>query len=315
MKTVVITGGCGYIGSHIAKLLKLHNYYVVIIDIVENIKATKYANEFIHQDFDSERSYATIKQLKPDAIIHCAGYISTYESVIDPAIYYDNNVVKSIRFFSWIATLEKRPKIIFSSSASVYGNSNTSPIAESAQIAPITPYGRSKAIVENLLLDLKQAYYLDFISLRYFNACGADPVDFSLGQDINASHIVPNIIKAKLNNGTFTINGDGSHIRDYIHVWDLADAHLKALEYYSGGLNSLTTFNIATNVGIKNIDVVNRFIDLFGDVKIKHGPNRSGDPLVLYAWSDLARDVLGWKPIYSDLDTILITAWKWHNEK
>lgn len=314
MKTVVITGGCGYIGSHIAKLLKLHNYFVVIIDIVENIKATKYADKFIHQDFDSELSYVTIRRLRPDAIIHCAGYISTYESIIDPAIYYDNNVAKSIRFFSWIASLEIKPKIIFSSSASVYGNSNTSPIAESSTVAPITPYGRSKAIVENILADYKQAYQLDYISLRYFNACGADPIDNSLGQSINASHIIPNIIKAKLNNQTFTINGNGSHIRDYIHVWDLAYAHLQALEYNSAD-SSLTTFNIATNVGIKNIDVVNKFIELFGDVKIEYGPNRTGDPLVLYAWADLARDVLGWEPRYSNLDTILTTAWNWHNAK
>lgn len=320
-KTVIITGGCGYIGSHIAKVLSLSGQYnIVIIDRQANPHAIKYANLFVKDDIDSDQSTLLLNHIKPDAIVHCAGDLIVGESVSDPGLYYTNNVAKSANFLNQVRQLNKLPVVVFSSSASVYGIPKQIPVKESANKNPINPYGRTKLIIEQLLADFDYAYGLKSISLRYFNACGAEPFNFDLGQASGASHIIAKLLESKLNNRSFILNGtdfltnDGTCVRDYIHVWDLAIAHLQAIEFLLSTQQS-QILNLGTNTGISNLEIINYVEKYIGEIDLKFGPRRDGDPDSLIADATLAKNLLDWSPNYSDLETIVTSAWKWYNSK
>lgn len=318
-KHILITGGAGYIGSHIAKALTLDGgYTVTIVDRNKGVNVAEYCSAYIRQDFNSKVVRDAIASDPPDVIVHCAGSIQVGESVINPSLYYHNNVEKTISFLSYLVTLKNVPAVIFSSSASVYGNTNTSlPISESTGFAPINPYGHTKAMVEQALTDFSTAYGLKSVSLRYFNACGADPYNYALGQSLSASHIIAKLIESKLTNKEFTLFGtdfstpDGTCIRDYVHVWDLATAHIQAINYILGD-NPSVSLNLGTNVGASNRQVIDCVESIAGKLNIINGARRPGDPEALVADASRANSILGWVPQYSTLPVIVDSAWKWY---
>lgn len=320
-KHVVITGGCGYIGSHIAKAMQRHGgYRVTVVDRIAQLHTLKYCDKFLNADYDSEETYTHLRNDPPNAIVHCAGSLLVGESVENPALYYDNNVAKTARFLDQVRQLPCLPVIVFSSSAAVYGNPASVPITELSPIQPINPYGHTKAIVEQMLKDFDRAYGLKSVCLRYFNACGADVDNSDIGQTVGASHIIARLLDAKLLNNTFTLNGtdfntvDGSCVRDYIHVNDLATAHITAIDYLLD-IGESNQFNLGTNNGISNQQIINQVLDTVGPIDIQHGPRRAGDPDILIADATKAWQILAWKPIHSSLETIVSSAWKWYQRR
>lgn len=325
IKKVVITGGCGYIGSHIAKALKLAGYQVTIIDWIRREHTLKYCDYFYNIDYGSDAMYYHLKYNPPDAIIHCAGSIVVGESVVSPALYYNNNVAKTARFLDWVQQLDEQPGvkqlpvIVFSSSAAVYGNPapHQIPVTEECPIKPASPYGHSKAIIEQMLSDFDHAYGMKSVCLRYFNACGSDPFGHTLGQASGATHIIAQLMESKLNNTIFTLNGvdfntpDGTCIRDYIHVWDLAIAHVAALDYLFAGGKSVN-LNLGTNTGLSNREIINQVCRTVGEIAIKEGPRRKGDPDILIADATKAQNLINWNPNYSSLENIVESAWAWY---
>jgi UDP-glucose 4-epimerase len=260
-----------------------------------------------------------ITEIAPQIVVHCAGDILVGESVDNPAKYYDNNVAKTITFLSHIKSLKQLPLILFSSSASVYGNPATTPVVESAPIQPISPYGISKSITERLLADYNGAYKLPSVCFRYFNACGAEPVHHDLGQAPGASHIIARVLEAKIRGTTFTLNGndyntpDRTCIRDYVHVWDLADAHIRAAEWALGqNTRPAAVFNLGTKHGISNQEILDYVLLNYGTIDVQVGPRRPGDPDCLVADAELAYQTLGWNPNYSTIDQIVDSAYKWY---
>jgi len=320
-KHVVITGGCGYIGSHIAKALhKQGGYTVTVIDWVQRDNALRYADHYVNADFDSDTTYNYLKLYPADAIVHCAGYLLVGESVVDPAAYYVNNVAKTANFLNKLRSAKTLPVFVFSSSAAVYGNPESIPVAESNRIQPVSPYGHSKAMTEQMLTDFDHAYGLKSACLRYFNACGADPHDGDLGQQSGASHITARLLDAQLLHQQFILNGtdfntpDGTCIRDYVHVWDLATAHVLAIEYLLTHKTSLI-LNLGTNIGISNREVIQQVNAIAGNVNVLEAGRRAGDPDKLIADAGLARKILNWQPQYSTLAMIVDTAWKWYQKR
>lgn len=322
-KTVIVTGGCGYIGGHIAKALKKNtSYRVVTIDHVRRMHTLDYCDQFIKADYASDRVTQALKDINPIAIVHCAGSLLVGESVVNPALYYDNNVAKTIKFLNTVKSLPRPPIVVFSSSAAVYGNPSLRwiPITEECPKQPINPYGHTKAMTEQILKDYDTAYGLKSMCLRYFNACGADPFNFNHGQAPGATHIIARALEAKLANATFTLNGtdfntpDGTCVRDYVHVWDLALAHLQAIEYLLANKTSMQ-LNLGTNSGISNLEIVNYIKNNIGELEVTYGNRRAGDPDTLIADASKAHSILDWTPQYSSIDTIINSAWKWYNAR
>lgn len=315
---VVITGGCGYIGSHIARYLKhtKENIAVYIIDQERRDHTLKNIDGFLHTDYVSRQSLLWLDEIQPDVIVHCAGDISVRESVEDPAKYYDNNVAKTITFLNHVKDYKKKPLVLFSSSASVYGNPDHVPLVETDRIKPISPYGHTKDIIEQVLLNYNQAYELPAVCFRYFNAAGAEPNNYDLGQAPGAVHIIARLLESKLNNEFFTLNGvdfdtpDRTCIRDYIHVWDLADAHYRAIQWNTN--KQFAVFNLGTNSGISNQQIVDYINLKYGPLKLIVGERRPGDPGQLIADATLAQSVLKWKPNYSTINQIIDSAYKWY---
>ena len=319
---IVVTGGCGYIGSHVARAFKQHyaDCRIYIIDRERRVHTLTGTDGFLHADYASKQSLMWVTEIAPQVIVHCAGDVLVGESVDNPAKYYDNNVAKTITFLSHVKSLKQLPLILFSSSASVYGNPASTPVLESAPIQPISPYGISKSITERLLADYNDAYKLPSVCFRYFNACGADPVNHSLGQAPGASHIIARLLESKIRGIPFTLNGndyatpDRTCIRDYVHVWDLADAHIRATEWALGqNTRPAAVFNLGTKHGISNQEIIDYVLSKYGPVEIKIGSRRPGDPDCLVADADLAHQVLKWNPIHSTIDQIIDSAWQWYN--
>jgi UDP-glucose 4-epimerase len=321
---IVITGGCGYIGSHVARYLKQSdpNNHVYVIDRVRRDHTLKNTDGFLHADYASKQSLLWIQELIPDVVVHCASDLLVGESVENPAKYYENNVAKTITLFNGLIELKKKPLVLFSSSASVYGNPEQLPLTEAAAVQPISPYGMTKAITERILQDYNRAYGLPSVCFRYFNAAGAEPNLHDLGQAPGASHIIARVLEAKLNNQTFILNGndyqthDGTCIRDYIHVWDLADAHLRAI-YWSNSLPDpkAAVMNLGTQHGISNHEIIDYVLLNFGSIEVTVGPRRPGDPDKLIADASLANQLLGWKPNYSTINQIIDSAYKWYTRE
>lgn len=315
---IVITGGCGYIGSHIARYLKQHNEdsSVYVIDCERRDHTLKNIDGFLHTDYVSRQSLLWLDEIQPDVIVHCAGDISVRESVEDPAKYYDNNVAKTITFLNHVKDYKKKPIILFSSSASVYGNPDHVPLVETDRIKPISPYGHTKDIIEQVLFNYNQAYGLPGVCFRYFNAAGAEPYHHDLGQAPGAGHIIARLLESKIRDEFFTLNGidfdtpDRTCIRDYIHVWDLADAHNRAIHWNKD--SRYAVFNLGTSQGISNQEIVDYITLNYGSLKITTGPRRPGDPDRLIADATLANKILGWSPNYSTINQIVDSAYKWY---
>lgn len=319
-KRILITGGCGYIGSHIAKAFKRKGYNVAVVDWIKQEHTLKFCDHFLPADYGADITHMFVEQYAPDAIVHCAGYLLVGESVTDPAKYYTNNIAKTCNFLSKLIELPEKPVVVFSSSASVYGNPATIPVAETSTIQPLSPYGQTKAVTEQLLKDFDRAYGLRSISLRYFNACGADPYSYELGQAPGASHIIAKLLDAKLSNQPFVLNGndfntaDGTCVRDYVHVWDLAVAHVLAVEHLLANQQTLQ-LNLGTNIGYSIKEVIDAVKTQVGNVDIQIGSRRAGDPATLIADATLAKNILGWQPQFSTLPVIVDSAWKWYQHR
>jgi UDP-glucose 4-epimerase len=318
---ILITGGCGYIGSHIARALKRHdvNNQIYIIDRERRDHALNDANGYLHSDYAARSSLLWISDLEPDVLVHCAGSSLVGESVTNPAEYYENNISKTITLLTHIKDLKKKPLILFSSSASVYGNPVQIPVYEADPKLPISPYGVSKHVTERLLSDYHAAYGVPSVCFRYFNAAGAEPFNYDLGQAPGASHIIARILEAKLAGETFTLNGidyntpDRTCIRDYIHVWDLADAHIRAIEWMiNQSQTHAAVMNLGTQHGISNQEIIDYVALNYGGVNVSIGPRRLGDPDRLVANADLAYTLLKWKPNYSTINQIVDSAYKWY---
>jgi UDP-glucose-4-epimerase GalE len=320
-RRIVVTGGCGYIGSHVARAFKQNGDQVLIIDRVLRLHTLKDIDGYHIGDFADDSSLAAIYDYNPDVIVHCAGTSLVGPSMDDPGVYYDNNISKTIKMLNFVKYFRKKPLIMFSSSAAVYGEPEKLPITESARKQPISPYGNTKLITETILRDYWGAYALPSLCFRYFNAAGAEPFAADLGQEPGATHIVARALEASIAGRAFTINGgefdteDGTCIRDYVHVWDIAQAHVKGTDYVlrSGVPNQgASVFNLGTNSGVSNKQIVDYVVEHYGLPFVNYGPMRYGDPAQLIADATEAQARLAWKPEYSSIDTIIDTAYRWY---
>jgi len=320
LTTVLVTGATGYIGSHVCKHLKDAGYRVVGVDLVERDHTLSYMDFLINEDYYGQGVTNFLNDEPVHAVVHCAGTSLVGPSVQNPAEYYTNNVAKTAMFLDVLRRLPHPPVVVFSSSAAVYGNPEVDSITENTAWNPMSPYGQSKAMIELMLTDMCRAYGMTAMSLRYFNACGADIEDSKLGQAPGATHIIARLLESVRDNKEFTLYGndyntpDGTCIRDYIHVDDLAEAHMMAIQYcMSFDQNNHYILNLGSGHGYSNqeiIDAVNKHV---GNVDCAIGARREGDPDRLVASNQLAAVTLGWRPEHSDLETIILSAWKWYN--
>jgi UDP-glucose 4-epimerase len=320
-KTIVVTGGCGYIGSHIARAFRYadHNNRVVIIDRIQHNHTLKDIDCFLRADYASTTALDLIDLEQPDIIVHCAGTSLVEPSVYDPADYYENNVSKTITLLNHIKNYKKKPTILFSSSASVYGEPKELPIPESHPLNPISPYGRTKLMIETILRDYSNAYDINSICFRYFNAAGAWPVEHDLGEESGGTHIIARALEASINGKAFNVFGDdyntpdGTCVRDYVHVLDLAQAHIKVINYleYNPGFY---VFNLGTAQGISNKQIADYVGEKYGFKFLNYGIKRPGDPAILIADSSKAKRDLDWEPEYSDIRTIIDSAYRWYTK-
>ncbi len=320
---VLVTGGAGYIGSHTAKALAQAGHKIVVLDDLStgHRSAAKWGT-FIEGDLGDKRLVDKVfRKQRIEGVLHFAASLLVGESMINPQKYFWNNVVGTLVLLDAMKARGVK-HIVFSSSAATYGNPEKTPIPEDHPKSPVNPYGESKLCMERAIQWYSAAYGLSGVALRYFNAAGAD-LDGELGEEHNPeTHLVPLVIQAALGQrpeveiyGTDYPTPDGTAIRDFIHVTDLADAHVRALDYLVAGGES-TELNLGTGQGHSVREVVSTVGKLCaGHVPAKDSARRPGDPAVLVADPSKAQRVLGWQPRYSDLDTIIQSAWKWHASK
>jgi len=319
---VLVCGGAGYIGSHTVKSLLREGYEVVIFDNFSSGKEELIiGGEVIRGDLDDKEPIRQVfSTRKIEAVLHFASLIQVGESYLNPQRYYTHNLSTSLNLLE--AMLEAGvKKIIFSSSAAVYGTPQEIPITESHPLNPINPYGHTKLFVERILQDYEKAYGLKSISLRYFNAAGADP-DAELGEMHDPeTHLIPNLLLFLLGKkksfdlyGTDFATADGTAIRDYIHVTDLAEAHVLALRKLLASAES-DCINLGASRGFSVLEVVKKVEEMTGrKVAFNARSKRLGDVPVLLASKEKAEQTLSWKLRYSGLETIVETAWKWHRK-
>jgi UDP-arabinose 4-epimerase len=315
-RKVLITGGAGYIGSHTAKLLALSGTEPVVYDnlVTGNRSAVRWG-PFVQGDIlDTEHLARVLAQHQPDAVIHFAASAYVAESVADPSKYYRNNVTGTLSLLE-ACRQAGVCKVIFSSSCATYGLPDMLPIREATPQNPINPYGKTKLIGEQMLHDYAAAYGLRYVALRYFNACGADP-EGELGEWHDPeTHLIPRALLAAAGKaprlevfGTDYDTDDGTAVRDYIHVTDLAAAHSLALDHVIAGHGNLAV-NVGTGRGSSIREVLETIAKVTGrNVPIEVRPRRAGDPPSLFADPTFAREALGFTPLHSDLGTIVRTA-------
>ncbi len=320
---ILVCGGAGYIGSHINKQLHKEGYETVVFDnlVYGHREAVKWG-AFVQGDLNHVKELEAVFEKYPiDAVFHFAAYAYVGESVDDPEKYYYNNVACTLNL---LRTMRKYKcnKIIFSSTCATYGEPERTPITEDMHQNPINPYGMTKLVVERILKDYERAYGLSFVVLRYFNAAGADPQG-ELGESHDPeTHIIPLVLDAASGKrkdikvfGTDYDTPDGSCVRDYIHVTDLAAAHLLALHYLEEGKKS-DFFNLGNENGTSVLEVIDAVKRVTGrKFTVTVSGRRPGDPAVLVGSSKKAQDVLGFRPVYGEIDTIVEHAWKWHENK
>ncbi len=317
---ILITGGAGYIGRFMVKASLDRGFEVTVVDSLERGHEEEIDKRagFIRGDLRDKKFVGEIlSEHTFDSIVHFAGFISMAESVSNPYIYFDNNVNASLNLIEG-AVKNKVNSFIFSSTAGVYGNPIKTPILEDHPKNPTNPYGESKLMVEKILSWYGNIYDLNFASLRYFNASGAS-INGEMGEDhLPESHLIPNAINSILNKTQFTLYGsdyptpDGTCIRDYIHVLDLVEAHILAISKLKSDGGKLF-YNIGTGHGYSNKEVIDMISKVSGsEINIKNAQRRSGDANILIADSNLIKKDLRFSPKYSDLETIVKSAWKWH---
>jgi UDP-glucose 4-epimerase len=318
---VLVCGGAGYIGSHTVKALVREGYEVIVFDNFSSGREELLIGDLIRADLDDKKPIRkAFRSHEIGAVLHFASLIQVGESYLNPQRYYTHNLSTSLNLFE--AMLEAGVKtIIFSSSAAVYGIPQETPITESHPLNPINPYGYTKLFVERILQDYEKAYGLKFISLRYFNAAGADPSG-ELGEMHDPeTHLIPNILLFLLGKkksfelyGTDFPTPDGTAVRDYIHVTDLAEAHVLALQRLLTRPES-QFINLGASRGHSVLEVIKKAEEVTGRrVPFQARPQRLGDVPVLLASKEKAEKELGWRLRYSGLETIIETAWKWHRK-
>lgn len=324
--TVLVTGGAGYIGSHTVLALQKAGYEVIVLDnlvsghrdIVEKSLHVKFINGDISDRALLDRLFATYPIA---AVLHFAAYMAVGESVTNPSEYYRNNVVGTLTLLEAMLAASIQ-KIVFSSTCALYGVPKSIPITEDHPQNPISPYASTKQMVERILGDFDIAYGLKSVCFRYFNAAGADPSGL-LGEDHSPeTHLIPLVLLTALGKresvsifGTDYPTKDGTCIRDYIHVTDLAQAHVLGLEYLLKGGDS-QAFNLGNGNGFSVREVIEAAkLVTGGDIELVECDRRPGDPPVLVGSSDKARKILGWQPQYSDLRQIVTHALAWHKQR
>ncbi|MHB0985168.1 MAG: UDP-glucose 4-epimerase GalE [Sulfuricella sp.] len=322
-KTILVVGGAGYIGTHMVKGLLHAGYRVVVLDdLSKGHRELVPGGEFVLGDLgDPTLLEGVFARQRIDAVMHFAAYSLVGESVEKPLDYYRNNFARTVELLD--AMIRHKVKyFIFSSTAAVYGEPLRVPITEDQPSNPTNPYGASKVAVERMLQDCDAAYGLKYVALRYFNAAGADASGEIGERHEPESHLIPLILKVATGErenikifGTDYPTPDGTCVRDYVHVSDLAQAHLLALEALLSGGNS-AVYNLGNNKGysVREVIEVARKVTAHPIPALESG-RRAGDPAVLVASSGRIRQELGWRPRYEDLETIVKTAWAWHRKE
>jgi UDP-glucose-4-epimerase GalE len=317
---ILVTGGAGYIGSHTCKKLAASGFLPIAYDNLSTGHgyAVKWG-PFIEGDLnDSAKLDLVFSTYQPKAVLHFAASALAYESVVNPGKYYQNNIGSTL---SLLESMRKAKvlNLVFSSTCATYGDPKATPITEEHPQVPISPYGRTKWMIEQMLDDFEFAYGLQSVKLRYFNAAGADGAS-EIGENHDPeTHLIPSIIETALNlrkeiivYGTDFPTHDGSAVRDYIHVQDLADAHVRALNYLLARGKG-TCLNLGTGQGSSVLELIEAIQTYTGKAVVHRiEPRRSGEPSLLIASAKKAKEVLGWTPVHSDLSTIIGSAWKWH---
>jgi UDP-glucose 4-epimerase len=316
-KTVLITGGAGYIGSHLSYFLAHHNYKVVLLDDLSKgtMLQQPWATFFKADYADVDVLEKIFQEFKVEAVVHCASFTSVPESIQNPLNYYQNNVAKTVTLLEMMVKHHIK-KIVFSSSCAVYGNPQIIPLTEQHPLNPMSPYGHTKLMVEQLLQSCQAAHQLEFVSLRYFNVAGT-----IVGSGLNngwqtQTNVIPLLLRAVTLGAPFTVFGtdyqtpDGTCVRDYIHVQDIADAHYKALLHLDQNKPS-DCFNIGSGRGwsVKELIAAAQKITK-KEIEIIQAPRREGDPVFLVADATKAADILNWRPCYSHLEYCLETVWQ-----
>jgi UDP-glucose 4-epimerase len=316
---ILVVGGAGYIGSHMVKLLSSAGTDVVTLDNLENgYRDAVTVGTFVHADLaDTKALDDLFKQYQFDGVMHFASYIQVGESIKQPTKYYRNNVSNTLNLLDAMDTHGVK-NFIFSSTAAIFGEPDYTPIDEMHPKRPINPYGQSKLMIEKILADFGSAYGLRSICLRYFNAAGADP-DGQLGERHDPeTHLIPLILQAASGRrDAISVFGrdydtpDGTCIRDYIHIVDLCQAHLLALNALLNGAES-NAYNLGNGNGFSVQEVIDMAQKVTGkDIKVVDGPRRGGDPAILVADATRAKKELGWQPEFFELETIIEHAWHW----
>ena len=313
---VVVTGGGGYIGGQTVLKLLDSGHSVLAIDRVWQPDHLEHSGaKWLIGDFAGEVALGAIKTFQPEAIIHCAGTSLVGPSMMDPEEYYNNNFVKTKRLCDFLVKENIPARLIFSSSAATYGNPIMTPCQEVDPCEPISPYGESKLMTEWMLRGYQRAYGLDYVTFRYFNACGADSQGRH-GQVAGATHIIAKVLEAMKNTQDFTLYGadygteDGTCVRDYIHVEDLATAHVIAID------PSIPSdiYNLGTNRGTSNLEVIQTAAKIIQqDIGVLRGPRREGDPAVLTADAGKFMAISGWEPRFN-LTDMISHAWGWYTK-
>lgn len=315
---VLVTGGAGFIGSHVCKRLAANGFRPVVLDNLSRgfESAVKWGPLEVGDISDRQRVRDILGRYKPIAVMHFSAFINVGESATNPLLYYANNAGSTAVLLQSIVEHGPLP-FVFSSTAAVYGLPEAIPIDEDHPRRPINPYGNSKLYVEQMLEDANKAHGLPWVALRYFNAAGSDPEGEIGERHEPETHLIPLILLAALANSAVSIFGDdyatpdGTCIRDYIHVNDLADAHILALKYLLGGGKSCG-INLANSRGFSVKEVIAAAERVCGrPIAVKLAPRRPGDPAILIGKTDRAKTLLGWSPARSDLELQVRDAWNW----
>ena len=324
--TILVTGGAGYIGSHAALALKKAGYQVIILDnlayghqeIIDEVVQVKL---IVGDTSDRNLLDNLFSTHKIDAVMHFAAYIAVGESVKEPGKYYTNNVASTLNLLEAMLA-HGINKIVFSSTCAVYGMPQEIPMTEAHPHSPLSPYAASKDMVERILQDFDTAFNLKSVAFRYFNACGADPGG-QLGEDHSPeTHLIPLALLTALKKreslyifGTDYDTPDGTCVRDYIHVNDLADAHVLGLKYLLDGGES-DVFNLGNGNGFSVREVIETAREVTGlEIPVIETERRAGDAPILVGSSEKVRTKLGWNPNYADLKKIIANAWQWHQKR
>lgn len=318
--SILVTGGAGYIGSHTVKELMKYSTKAIVYDslVKGHQEAVSGVPLVVGDILDEQILDKAFKEFNIDAVIHFAAYSLVGESMADPQQYYHNNICGTLNLLK-VMLKNKVNRIVFSSTAAVYGEPTEIPISEDSPKIPTNVYGKTKLMIENILEDYERAYGLKYISLRYFNAAGADESG-EIGEDHTPeTHLIPLVLQTALGKrdniavfGNDYPTPDGTCIRDYIHVTDLACAHVLALQALEQGSDS-RVYNLGNGSGFSVKEVIETAEKVTGTrINTRRSSRRPGDPAVLVASSERIKKELGWKPRYPHLDQIITTAWKWH---